>query len=484
MGEPKRLSFRWNGTVVEAVEGDSVAVALHRRGIRALASTRKRHLPLGYSGSFVAGVLGRVDGRPNVRLDLERVVQDLDVTAQNNWPGPRFDLLRAARLLPEAWLRGGFEHPRALPGGTRRFQVWERVLSHLAGMSEPPPRTGSVEPVPGRAIRVEVLVIGGGPAGREAANQAAASGARVALACRSEDPGAFARAAGTALADLDPRVKVASGTEIFGIYREGTLLAGAPHDHRRGAVVFETERLVLATGRRSLPPLVPGAYLPGVIDAHTALRLSHDHGISPGKAVAVLGTGAEEAMAARLQSLGMTIAHCGPIRSLRRVQGRNAVRGIELDRFIACDTLVHCGPWAADPGLVSQAHGDGLLQLRQAGLPQIVTKVGSASLADEAYMIGTDGLRDALLCPCMDVTAGEVLDWIDAGEVDPEVLKRATSCGMGPCQGVPCWSAMVGLIEAFAPGSGQAPRPVYRAPRRAITVAQAAGLHGLVEPDR
>src|SRR3984885_5078879 len=55
--------FRWNGSVVSFVPGDSVAAALYRSGIRTLASTRKRHLPLGFSGTYVQGVLGRVDGR-------------------------------------------------------------------------------------------------------------------------------------------------------------------------------------------------------------------------------------------------------------------------------------------------------------------------------------------------------------------------------------------------------------------------------------
>jgi sarcosine oxidase subunit alpha len=484
MGQAGRLNFRWNGSPVEAVEGDSVAAALYRQGIRELAGTRKRHLPLGYSGSFIAGTFGRVDGRPNVRLDLEPVMQDLEASAQNNWPGPRFDMLRAARLIPETWLRGGFEHPRALPGGTRRFQFWEGMLSHLAGMSQPPPRAEHAESVPGRAIEVDTLVVGGGPTGREAANRCACRGERVALACRSEDPGTFARAAGAALAPLDPRVEVVGGVEVFGIYRGGRLVAAAPHNHRRGGVVFRTERLVLATGRHSQPPLVPGAHLPGVMDAQTALRLAHDHRVSPGKTVAVVGTGAAGALAARLEALGTKVIHCGSVRSLRRVEGTNAVRRIHVGWPVACDALVHCGPWAADPGLVSQVRAKGLLHLKQAGLPPNVTMVGPAGLEDQAYMIGRDGLREALVCPCMDVTAGEILDLIASGETDPEIMKRATSCGMGPCQGVPCWSAMAGLIEAFASRAEPAGRPVYRAPRRAITVAQAAGLASLVEPNR
>jgi sarcosine oxidase subunit alpha len=85
----------------------------------------------------------------------------------------------------------------------------------------------------------------------------------------------------------------------------------------------------------------------------------------------------------------------------------------------------------------------------------------------------------------MDVTAGELLSHIDAGEDDPEVLKRLTSCGMGPCQGYPCWESMIALL---ASRTGNDPRhfarPSHRAPRRSITVAQAAGLSTEVPPER
>ena len=477
--------FRWNGSVVSFIPGDSVAAALYRSGIRTLASTRKRHLPLGFSGTYVQGVLGRVDGRPNVRLDLEPALIGLEVSAQNTWPAPRFDILRLARLLPSRWLRGGFEHPRIFPGGTRRFQVWERILWHLAGVAEPPVQNMAVDSPQGRRIDVDVLVVGGGPSGRTLANEAAAAGHRVAIACRSAVPGAFARAMGVALPAIDPRVEIVSGIEVFGIYREGTLAAGAPHDHRIGATVFSLRRLILAVGQRSMPPLVPGAHLPGVMDAHSALRLAHDHGVRLG-AVAVLGTGRETELAERVESLGTRVVHCGSIRELRRVEGHSSVSGIRASRRIACDAVVHCGPWMMDPSLAFQAGGVGLLQLTPGALRERVTV---AAATDQSFMIGTESLEEALVCPCMDVTAGEVLGRIADGETDPEELKRATSCGMGPCQGVPCWAAMVALIDRQtaqrdAAGIPQDRRPSFRPPRRAITVAQAAGLHGLVDPDR
>jgi hypothetical protein len=85
----------------------------------------------------------------------------------------------------------------------------------------------------------------------------------------------------------------------------------------------------------------------------------------------------------------------------------------------------------------------------------------------------------------MDVTVAEILHHVRKGETDVEVLKRLTACGMGPCQGVPCWDQLAALL---ADELGGAPadygHPTYRGPRRGLTVAQAAGIDGLVEPDR
>src|SRR5262245_58005729 len=107
-----RITIRWEGRPVEARAGDSVAAALYAAGIRTLARSRKFHRPRGLSGSFVAGVLARVDGVPNVRLDGTLVRDELEARAQNVWPSQRTDVLRLARFIPRRWLRAGFEHPR------------------------------------------------------------------------------------------------------------------------------------------------------------------------------------------------------------------------------------------------------------------------------------------------------------------------------------------------------------------------------------
>ena len=81
----------------------------------------------------------------------------------------------------------------------------------------------------------------------------------------------------------------------------------------------------------------------------------------------------------------------------------------------------------------------------------------------------------------MDVTVGEIRDLVDEGVTHVEELKRLTGCGMGPCQGFPCWDLLAAALAAIT-GEPAASfgHPSYRPPRGALSVAQAAGLADLV----
>ncbi|MSP83574.1 MAG: hypothetical protein EXQ94_11790 [Alphaproteobacteria bacterium] len=151
---PARLSFRWEGQPVEAREGDSVAGALYANGIRTLARSRKFHRPRGLPGAYVDGVLARVDGIPNVRLDALPAREGLEVRARKVWPNHGLDLLRLARLIPRRLLRVGFEHPSWLPSGTPLVEPWERALCFMAGGAEPPDADDrGTPPCPARGCR-------------------------------------------------------------------------------------------------------------------------------------------------------------------------------------------------------------------------------------------------------------------------------------------------------------------------------------------
>lgn len=484
-GAQTDTTFLWNGAPIAARRGDTVAAALWRAGITTLARSRKMHRPLGYSGAYPTGVLARVNGRPNVRIDQVTVAADLVVEMQNTWPSPRFDVLRLAQILPQKLLYGGFEHGSWMPKSGFAYNLAERAMANLAGVARPADFAAPAAAVSGERIEVDCLVVGGGPAGIAEANRQVALGKNVALVTRGERPARFATSAGVDVGPLDVKVRLFSGMELFGAYRDGALMVAAPHDNRLGAVAFAPANTVLATGRRSIPPLVKGNQLPGVLDAHAALQLAAVHRVLPGQRIAVVGTGVEKDIAARLRALGADIVHQGAVEDLAEIMGRWRVTRIVAGRQIRCDAVVHAGPWRMDPSLGFQASGEGLFQVQAHPLPPSISILGAAAQGDERIHAAPHLHPDTLICPCMDVTAGELYYHIDAGETDPEVLKRLTSCGMGTCQGFPCWEHMLALLgarigiapEAFA-------RPTHRPPRRSITVAQAAGLAALVEPEQ
>lgn len=476
------VTIHWEGRPALARPGQDIASALFAAGIHVLGRSRKFHRPQGLGGIFVAGVKAEIDGMPNRRLDQTLVGAGQTIRMQNTWPNGRFDLMRLAGLIPRRWLRAGFEHPAFLPGGSRRFQLWESFLRVMAGGARPADPLLAGAMLPGERLAIDIAIVGGGPAGRKAAIEAVARGQSVLLISRGKKPGAAAAALGAALPDLPPGVRLLAGWEAAGLYRKATLLLCAPLDGGP-AKLIEAKQIALATGRRSIPPLVSGADLPGVLDLSTAVSLLKQ-GIDLGRTI-LIGTGDLRALGKRLSGMGATISATHPAMALRGVSGRHRVECAEFGAGSAeCNAIIHAGPWRSDPALPFQASADGVFRLGAAALPGHIEIAGSAAERDEPITHGPTLDDHAFVCPCMDVTVGEIRDLVNAGITHVEELKRLTGCGMGPCQGFPCWDLMAAaLAEITGEPAASFGHPSYRPPRGALSIAQAAGLADLVTPE-
>ena len=156
---------------------------------------------------------------------------------------------------------------------------------------------------PARHIAPDVLVIGGGAAGLNAAIAAAGAGARVVLLDERKVPGGqyFKQASGDAVVLDDQQAEGAAlvararasgaeiigGVEIWGAFDGPLILA----EHQGAALVARPGKVIVATGAYERPVMVPGWTLPGVMTTGAAQTLWRSYRSLPGRRVAVCGSG-------------------------------------------------------------------------------------------------------------------------------------------------------------------------------------------------
>jgi len=78
----------------------------------------------------------------------------------------------------------------------------------------------------------------------------------------------------------------------------------------------------------------------------------------------------------------------------------------------------------------------------------------------------TSAQRKTMVCPCQDVTLGDVMDAIAHGHTDVETIKRATAVFMGACQGKVCAPHVKAILEAA--GAREYHRPYARLPLQPV----------------
>ena len=84
---------------------------------------------------------------------------------------------------------------------------------------------------------------------------------------------------------------------------------------------------------------------------------------------------------------------------------------------------------------------------------------------------------NTLVCRCEEITAGDIREAVREGHTDPNQVKFKLRCGMGPCQGRQCASAVAHIVAAETqhPVSECSPFRV-RPPIRPLSIAQLANL--------
>jgi sarcosine oxidase subunit alpha len=464
-------SLRLGRRRIPIEDGDSVATALYRAGVLTLSRSVKHHRRRGLAcgtGDCPSCLLS-VDGVPGVRSCVTPAREGMRVRREGGWPTTEHDLLalldRLHVLLPVGFYHKAFVRPRWA------WPLAERLIRRATGLGRLP----SGPPALGRArtLRCDVLVVGGGPAGRTAAGEAAAAGEHAVLCDEGE------------VAERPDGVEVLERHAALGVYA-GPLVPLAGADE---LVRVLPRRVVLATGAVGAHTVFRGNDLPGVLHGRAASALAA-RGVRAGERVVVVASDDEglehlravHASGARIVAAAVPAALADrvpegvralPDAAIVRADGRMRVRtAVVLDadgvtRGYPCDALVvSLGRVARDDVARTAAEGEP------------VEVVGDAASA-ASPATGTD---QGYVCLCEDVTAADLRRAWAEGFRSTELLKRYTTVTMGPCRGAMCGRHLAAFAAARGAAANAAGRTTARPPARPAPLeVLAAGVDELVE---
>ncbi|HEY5656504.1 MAG TPA: 2Fe-2S iron-sulfur cluster-binding protein [Myxococcota bacterium] len=515
-------TFDFEGRAVAIHDGDTLASALYRAGVRTFNRSHKSHRRRGLycMTGDCPNCLVSVDGMPAVRSCCTPARAGMAVRRETGRPSAELDLLavndRLHALMPVGFYYKTFIKPRLF------WPLAEKLIRRATGLGTLPVDR-KPQPKPARHLHPDALVIGGGVAGLAAARAAAARGDSVVL-CDEHAigdkvaPGPTRERIEALAAELraHARVRVFERAVAVGVY-EGGLVPVAAEDE---LLQVHPGRIIVATGAAEAHAVFDGSDVPGVFLARGAARLAGLHGVAPGRrAVALAATreGIEhlatlreagvqipvaivpEGLAASVPAGIEVLANAEPV----RVRGRKQVRSVQVrtaageTRSIPCDAVV------AALGLSPR---DGLLRMA-AELPLETAAVGAGDVidpgcsleaaeaggeragrgdADAAASAPSEALPDVpargYVCLCEDVRTEDLEKAFAEGFRSSQILKRYTTATMGPCQGALCGRLLSAFVQKHGGSPLQKARTTARPPARTVTLESLAGAaHEVVE---
>jgi methylglutamate dehydrogenase subunit C len=525
------ISFSFDGLALKAHHGDTLAAALLANGIGLVGRSFKYHRPRGIMAAGVEEPNALVtvgEGEreePNTRATDVFVYDGLVARSQNRWPSLNFDVGAALGLLSKV-LPAGFYY-KTFFGPAKLWLVYEWFIRRAAGLGKAP-TLADPDRFAQRAAFCDVLVVGAGHAGLQAAVEAAEAGQKVILVEQDAVLG------GALLRDRDPhdlgpqwidemaaRVRAAGGTILTRTcasgYWEHDLVTLTQRCAEPGQLPPSgpTQRLwhvragqvILATGCIERPIAFADNDRPGVMLSQAVRTYITRFGVVPGQRV-VIATNNDDAYltAQALQQAGATVVAILDARPAPAGAGlshglphfNNAIpTGVKGKRHHLRNVMAEIDGssirWSADllatsGGFTPVAHlhmqAGGTLNFdvdAQAFVPaasrQNVTTIGSAANPLHAPAIPAAGNpKKSFIDFQNDVTLADVdLAWAE-GYRSVEHLKRYTTLGMATDQGKTSnMAALARLAERQGVAIPDAGLTTFRPPYAPVTMGLLAG---------
>lgn len=390
------LHFTFDGREFMGRPGDTAASALLRNGVRLFARSIKYRRPRGIltAGIEEPNALLTVGQSPNIVPNVPAPVLTLhdgmQLRSQNRWPSLQTDVLSflglGGRLLGAGFYYKTFKWPA--------WRMYEPFIRRLAGLGPAPGGSDLCQPSL-EHLDCDVLVVGAGASGIEAARVSSACGARV-IVCEREPlcggelefeeatiDGTDARSWLIESLDLlrQQGVRILTETAVVGnsdrVWIAHCYPGGLPHSH--GVYRIRAKVAIIATGAVEHGIVFEGNDRPGVMLLSAAERYLARYGVIIGKRLvlfgnhdrlyctatrfmavgariaAIIDTRASSCIGtnrARLQRAGVT---CLDGHAVLRAMGGRGLRGVIVaplkdmsrGRGVPCDALLVSGGWAA-----------------------------------------------------------------------------------------------------------------------------------------
>ncbi len=413
------LNFTFNGKAYQGCHGDTLASALLANDVHLIGRSWKYHRPRGILGSGAEEPnavmqLGTGDHTvPNARATQIELYEGLEANSVNCWPSLEIDALSItglfSRMMPAGFYYKTFMWPKRL------WMKYEHFIRKASGLGVVPGL-----PDPDRYEKTfahcDVLVVGAGPAGLQAAQAAAQAGARVILADEQSELGGrllYSRETIDGMPAMEwvaevrkkleamAQVRVLPQSTVFG-YEDYNFLTIAqrltdhlPQAQRQGARErlwrVRARQVILATGALERPLVFANNDRPGVMLASAVTSYINRYSVAPGSqavvfsnndsayeaALAMLESGVEVravvdcrpkpngTLPKRLQKQGVEIIANSVVVDTRGSLRVNAVQVMALKangekvtgavRTIECNLVAMSGGWSPAIHLSSQA---------------------------------------------------------------------------------------------------------------------------------
>ena len=403
------LHFTFDGKPYQGYEGDTLASALLRAGIKVVARSFKYHRPRGImgAGSEEPNALVELHGadscEPNRRATTVKLFDGLDARSQNHIGNVNFDLLAVNDVL-HPFLAAGFYYKTFMWPKAFWEKLYEPVIRRAAGLGTLS-TTHDPDSYDKGFLHCDLLIIGAGPSGLLTALNAGRSGTNVILA--DEDFRMGGRLLSESyeidnndakdwliqtLAELSslPNVRLMPRTSIYGVYDHGIYGGLETKTDRVGAVGVRqilwriyAAKSVLAAGATERPIAFANNDRPGVMLASAVRSYANRFGIETGLNIALLTNNDDG-----LRTKAAHIIDTRKGRHIVNVSGRKSVKSVTLNtgEKLTVDGVAMSGGW--NPNIHLTCHKRGKPKWNEdlscfvsdkAALPQEMQVVGAAN---------------------------------------------------------------------------------------------------------